>query len=122
MLLKVQNEIYEGNVKGLENYILILEYHLIAKQYFMHSNISFRVGVKLYIETFYVLENNTMPSDLNRKWLLRKYIVISFIIFMLNINKSFTAWEELPAAMRNILYFLTCLCTLDFGRSIEVHI
>ena len=78
--------------------------------------------VKLYIETFYVLENNTMPSDLNRKWLLRKYIVISFIIFMLNINKSFTAWEELPAAMRNILYFLTCLYTLDFGRSIEVHI
>ena len=79
-------------------------------------------GVKLYIETFYVLENKTMPSDLNRKWLLRKYIVISFIIFMLNINKSFTAWEELPAAMRNILYFLTCLYTLDFGRSIEVHI
>ena len=79
-------------------------------------------GVKLFIETFYVLENKTMPSVLSLKWLLRKYIVISFIIFMLNINKSFTAWEELPAAMRNILYFLTCLCTLDFGRSIEVHI
>ena len=79
-------------------------------------------GVKLYIETFYLFENNTMPSDFNSKWLLRKYIVTSFIIFMLNINKSFTAWEELPLAMRNILYFLTCLCTLDFGRSIEVHI
>ena len=28
----------KGNVKGPEYYILILEYHLIAKQYFMYSN------------------------------------------------------------------------------------
>ena len=85
-------------------------------------HVCIRFGVRLYIETFYLFQNKTMPSDFSSKWLLRRYIVISFIIFMLNINKSFTAWEELPLAMRNILYFLTCLCTLDFGRSNEVHI
>ena len=43
----------KGNVKGLENYIIILEYHLIAKQYFMYSNISFRV---MYVKSEYVTE------------------------------------------------------------------